>query len=208
MIINYQLYFVTEESVPTEELLTIVEKAIQGGVTIVQLREKKNSGRDFFEKAVRLKALTDKYRVPLIINDRVDIALAVGAAGVHVGQQDLPLTEVKKMVPPSMVVGVSCGTMEEAITAEQNGADYMGVGAVFPTNSKEDAKLLPERMLETIISSVSIPVVAIGGINLENIETLLPLKMAGVAVVSEIMKADSSYMAAKNFREVLSQKRV
>lgn len=205
MNINYQLYLVTEESVPTEELLTIVEEAIRGGATVVQLREKRNSGKTFFQKAQRLKEVTDQYRVPLIINDRVDVALAVKANGVHVGQEDLPLTEVRKIVPSSMIVGISCRTLEEAIAAEKDGADYIGVGAVFPTSTKDNAKVLPDGVLEEIINTVSIPVVAIGGITLENVFKISGLGISGVAVVSEIMKAEYPFEAAKKLNAILSQ---
>jgi len=201
--IDYQLYLVTEESVPVEELLSIVEEAIQGGVTTVQLREKKSSGRVFYEKAVKLKALTEKYQVPLFINDRVDIALAVRADGIHIGQQDLPLHEVKKIVPSSMLVGVSCGTVEEALAAEKGGADYIGVGAVFPTKSKKNAKVLEDGLLEKITRAVSIPVVAIGGINLENVSIIRNHDIAGIAVVSEIMKAEEPHEAARLLRDKL-----
>lgn len=202
-----KLYLVSDESVPLNELVTIVEEAIKGGVTAVQLREKKNTGLLFYEKAVRLKALTEKYRVPLFINDRVDIALAANADGVHIGQEDLPLSQVKKMVPPSMLVGVSCGSVEEAIAAEQSGADYIGVGAVFPTQSKDNAKLLPEGELERIIQSVTIPIVAIGGIKLRNLPAIRHLDIAGVAVVSEIMKANDPFKAAWLLREAFESKK-
>lgn len=198
-----KLYLVTEESVPLEQLLTIVEEAIKGGVTCVQIREKTNSGKLFFEKAVKLKELTSRYEIPLYINDRVDIALAANADGIHVGQEDLPLPEIKKIVPPSMLVGVSAGTVEEALAAERDGADYIGVGAVFPTKSKDNAKLLPEGELERIIAAVSIPVVAIGGIKLENIAEIRETGIAGVAVVSEIMKAENPLEAAEDLRKEL-----
>lgn len=199
-----KLYLVTEESIPLPELLAIVEEAIKGGVTAVQLREKTNSGKLFFEKALKLKELTSHYKVPLYINDRVDIALAVGADGIHVGQEDLPLTSIKQIIPSTVNVGVSAGSVEEAIAAEKDGADYIGVGAVFPTASKDDAKVLAEGELEKIIQAVSIPVVAIGGIKLNNLERLKDLPIAGIAIVSEIMKADSPRKAASLLREKLN----
>lgn len=202
---DYRLYLVTEESVPIDGLLSIVDEAIKGGVTMVQLREKRNSGRIFLEKAVRLKELTNRYHIPLIINDRVDIAMAAGADGVHVGQQDQPLTEVKKIISPSMIVGVSAGTIEEALDAERDGADYIGVGAVFPTASKDNAKLLSDGMLERIVDAVTIPVVAIGGIKYETISTIRDLKIAGIAVVSQIMNAQNPYEAANQLREELGE---
>ena len=197
----YSLNLVTEESVPLEELLRIISEAVEGGVTTVQLREKKSSGKLFYEKAKEVKTLLDHNDIPLIINDRVDIALAVGAAGVHVGQTDLPLLAIRKIVPPSMIIGISASTIEEALEAEKNGASYIGVGSVFTTQTKADANLLPEGMLEEIINAVSIPVVAIGGINLRNMKMLLDKKIAGIAVVSAIMNAENPYEAAAEFRE-------
>ncbi|MBU8878455.1 thiamine phosphate synthase [Bacillus sp. FJAT-29790] len=198
---NYKLYLVTEESVPIEELLRIIEEAIKGGVTLVQLREKKTTGSSFLKKAKSVKELLTRYDVPLIINDRVDVALAVNAAGVHVGQSDLPLSAVRIIVPDSMIVGISVSTVEEAKEAEENGADYIGVGAAFPTQSKSDAEVLPKGMLETIANAVSIPAVAIGGINLRNIETIRNINLAGVAIVSGIMKAENPFEAAVAFRK-------
>ncbi|QED47813.1 thiamine phosphate synthase [Cytobacillus dafuensis] len=197
---NYRLYLVTEESVPVEELLFKVEEAVKGGVTLVQLREKLSSGNLFYEKAKRLKKLLAQYHVPLIINDRVDVALAIDADGVHIGQNDIPLSVVKEIVPDSMIVGVSVSTVEEAREAEKNGADYLGVGAMFPTRSKSDAEELPSGMLDSILENVSIPIVAIGGIQLNNLAEIRDKNIAGIAVVSGIMKADDPFIAAKAFR--------
>lgn len=183
------LYLVTEESTPIDLLLEIVEKAVKGGVTIVQLREKHSTGKDFYEKAKKVKDIVDHYNVPLMINDRIDVALAVGASGVHIGQKDLPLPIVKALLPPTMKVGISVSTVAQAKEAEGKGADYIGVGAVFPTQTKKDARILPEGMLLAITAAVNIPVVAIGGINLDNIHTLKDKGLAGVAVVSAIMGA-------------------
>lgn len=201
---NYTLYLVTEESMPLDQLLLTVEEAVKGGVTIVQLREKKASGKNFFEKAKHLKALLSSYHVPLIINDRVDVALAVGADGVHIGQSDLPLAAVRNMVPSSMIVGISVSTIVEAKEAEENGANYIGVGAVFPTHSKDDAEVLPDGMLEAITNSVSIPAVAIGGIKLNHLPALREINIAGVAIVSGIMKAHDPYNAASSFLKEMS----
>lgn len=206
MKVNYNLYFVTDESVPLDKLLFIVEEAVKGGVSVVQLREKQSSGKSFFEKARYLKQLLQKYNVPLIINDRVDIALAVEADGVHIGQSDLPLKSVRKIVPSNMIVGVSVSTVEQAIEAERNGANYIGVGAVFPTNTKEDAKVLPEGMLEQIIQNIKIPAVAIGGIKIDNLSKIAVTGVDGIAVVSGIMKAknpkDAATLYLKKWREL------
>lgn len=195
------LYLVTEESTPIELLLEIVEKAVKGGVTIVQLREKQSTGKAFYEKAKKLKELLDRYDVPLMINDRIDIALAIGASGVHIGQNDLPLHVVRKMLPSSMKIGISVSTVEQAQEAEKDGSDYIGVGAVFPTKTKKDARVLPAGRLVEIIESVNIPAFAIGGINLDNIHTLKNQGLAGVSVVSAIMNAKRPELAASLLKE-------
>lgn len=197
--LDMTLYLVTEESVPLNSLLNVVTQAIQGGVTIVQLREKNGSGKEFYEKAKILKNHLDSYDIPLIINDRIDIAIAINAAGVHIGQTDLPLRIVKDIVPKSFIIGVSAGSLEEAMNAERDGATYIGVGSVFPTSTKEDAKLLPQGVLEEITKTVSIPVVAIGGIMIDNVDSLQNIGIAGVAVVSAIMKADKPSIVAEKF---------
>lgn len=202
--IDYSLYLVTEEEMPVKKLLHLIQESVAGGVTVVQLREKKSGGRDFFEKALQVKKLLDSLSVPLIINDRADVALAVGADGVHIGQSDLPLKAVKKILPESMVVGVSARTVKDAIAAEDEGADYIGSGSLFPTATKEDAKLLPMGALQQIVSAVSIPVVAIGGINEKNIGSLKESGAAGFAVVSALTKARSPKKAAKKLLEIIN----
>ena len=201
LTLDYRLYLVTEESLPIDVLLEKVEVAVKGGVTLVQLREKTSDGSTFIKKAVKLKQLLDRYEIPLIINDRIDVALAADAAGVHIGQNDLPLTAVRKIVPASMIVGVSTATVAEAKQAEMDGADYVGIGAIFPTKSKADAKLLPAGMLERIMQSIQIPAVAIGGITLENITELRGKGLAGAAIVSGLMRAEEPYHAAAAFRQ-------
>lgn len=188
---------VTEEAVPVEQMLSIIRQAVSGGVTAVQLREKTAVGNNFYEKAVQVKALLDSLSIPLIINDRVDIALAVEAAGVHLGQSDLPVKAARKIIPASMVVGVSAHTVEEAKAAEKSGADYIGAGSIFPTASKHDASLLPDGMLERIIESVSIPVVAIGGITERNASKLRSFMIDGIAVVSAITGSPNPKSAAQ-----------
>ena len=200
---NNSLYLVTEESVPLDTLLDIIQKSVAGGVDVVQLREKSSSGKLFYEKALAVKQLLQTTGVPLIINDRVDVALAIGADGVHVGQSDLPLQAVKKIIPETMIVGISAANLDEALEAERNGADYIGVGALFSTSSKEDAKVLPEGMFEKICEQVSIPVIAIGGLTADRIKTLSNCKISGAAIVSAIMKADHPEQAAKELKEIL-----
>ncbi|PTY78929.1 thiamine-phosphate diphosphorylase [Heyndrickxia sporothermodurans] len=199
MNVNYNLYLVTDERTPIGELLSIVEEAVQGGVTIVQLREKNSDGLTFYKKAKHLKALLKSYQVPLIINDRVDIALAVGADGIHVGQDDIPLSALKRIVPKSMIIGVSTQTIEQAQLAEKIGADYIGIGSAFPTKTKQDATVLSMETLKAIKDSVNIPAVAIGGITLDNFHQLKEINFSGIAVVSAIMKAKNPKEAAKKF---------
>ncbi|MGW6298950.1 thiamine phosphate synthase [Peribacillus butanolivorans] len=195
--IDLSLYLVTEESIAIEDLTKIIAEAVSGGVSIVQLREKNNSSLSFYKKASALKQLLHELSIPLIINDRVDIALAVGADGVHIGQDDLPLSVIKQLVPDNMIIGVSVSTLEEAIEAEQNGADYIGVGSIFPTKTKQDATLMANGVLEKICRSISIPAVAIGGITAENISSLSESGVSGTAVVSAIMNANSPQSAAE-----------
>ncbi|MFE5427766.1 thiamine phosphate synthase [Peribacillus simplex] len=201
--IDLSLYLVTEESLALEELARIIAESVSGGVSIVQLREKNNSSLSFYKKASALKQLLNELSIPLIINDRVDIALAVAADGIHIGQDDLPLPVVKQMVPEDMIVGVSVSTLEEALEAERNGADYIGVGSVFPTKTKQDATLMAIGDLEKICRSVSIPAVAIGGITADNISTLSDSGLSGTAVVSAIMNADSPKRASESLLKII-----
>ncbi|RRN72445.1 thiamine phosphate synthase [Peribacillus simplex] len=201
--IDLSLYLVTEESIAIEELTNIIAESVSGGVSIVQLREKNNSSLSFYKKASALKQLLSELSIPLIINDRVDIALAVEADGIHIGQDDLPLPVIKQMVPDDMIVGVSVSTLEEALEAEQNGADYIGVGSVFPTKTKQDATLMAIEDLEEICRSVSIPAVAIGGITADNISSLSDSGLSGTAVVSAIMNADSPKIASELLLKII-----
>lgn len=201
--IDLSLYLVTEESIAIEELTKIIAESVSGGVSIVQLREKNNSSLSFYKKASALKQLLGELSIPLIINDRVDIALAVEADGIHIGQDDLPLPVIKQMVPDDMIVGVSISTLEEALEAEQNGADYIGVGSVFPTKTKQDATLMAIEDLEEICRSVSIPAVAIGGITADNISSLSDSGLSGTAVVSAIMNADSPKIASELLLKII-----
>ncbi|MFS0600819.1 thiamine phosphate synthase [Peribacillus frigoritolerans] len=201
--IDLSLYLVTEESIAIEELTKIIAQSVSGGVSIVQLREKNNSSLSFYEKASALKQLLNELSIPLIINDRVDIALAVGADGIHIGQDDLPLPVVKKMVPEDMIVGVSVSTLEEALEAERCGADYIGVGSVFPTKTKQDATLMALEDLGEICRGVSIPAVAIGGITADNISALSDSGLSGTAVVSAIMNADNPKTASESLLKII-----
>ncbi len=196
------LYLVTDPGAG-EAVPGIVEAALSGGVTMVQLREKTADSRAFFERARLLKTLTDAGCVPLIINDRLDICLATDAAGLHIGQSDLPAAVARKWLPEDKILGVSAHTVEEAKQAEQDGADYLGVGAVFPTDTKPDAESVSIEILKKICAAVRIPVVAIGGIGEENIQKLAGSGIAGIAVVSAVMSANCPQEAALRLKRKL-----
>lgn len=202
--VNYRLYLVTDrDMLKNVDLYTAVEEAIKGGVTLVQLREKDITTQDFYKTAVEIKKVTDKYNVPLIINDRMDIALAVNAAGLHVGQDDMPCHIARKLLGNDRILGVSARTLEEAIKAEKDGADYIGVGAVFPTSTKGDAKAVSIELLKKIKESVSIPVVAIGGINEKNASLLKPANIDGISVISGILGKEDIRGAAETLKEIM-----
>lgn len=184
---NMCLYAVTDRSwVGEKSFLEQIEESLDGGITLLQLREKKLSRKEFLEEACKVKQLTDKYQVPLIINDDVEIALQIDASGVHVGQKDMDAGEAREKLGPDKILGVSCRTVEDAIKAEKMGADYLGVGAMFATSTKTEAEVITKERLASICQAVSIPVVAIGGIKEENIEELHGSGISGVAVISGI----------------------
>ncbi|HHW67112.1 MAG TPA: thiamine phosphate synthase [Epulopiscium sp.] len=186
--VDYKLYLVTDRDILAgRNLESAVEEAIQGGVTLVQLREKDITSLEFYNMALRIKRITSQYNIPLIINDRLDIALAVDAEGVHLGQRDIPCVIARKIIGENKIVGVSASTFEEAKKAEKDGADYIGVGAVFPTSTKQDARDVSVDLLKEIKQSVAIPVVAIGGINEDNVSLLKDTNIDGIAVVSAIL---------------------
>ena len=196
--VNYKLYLVTDRDIlKGRDICEAVEEAIEGGVTLVQLREKDISTLEFYNIAFKVKRVTDKYNVPLIINDRLDIALSIDAAGIHVGQDDMPAEIARKLVGDKKILGVSVATVEEAKKAEKDGADYIGVGAMFPTNSKDDARAVSIEILKKIKESVAIPVVAIGGINTKNVSLLEPTNIDGIAVISDVLGKDSIKEAAE-----------
>ena len=172
-----------------EDFLKKVEEACMSGVTLVQLREKECTTREYYELATKVKDITDKYHIPLIIDDRVDICLAVDASGVHIGADELPVEVVRKLIGKDKILGVTAKTVERALEAEQHGADYLGVGAIYPTTTKVITQPTSIDTLKEITTTVSIPIVAIGGIKEDNMEPLKGTGIAGVAIVSEIMKA-------------------
>ena len=177
-----------------------VEAALRGGVTCVQLREKHMTDSEFAEEAVRLRELCHSFGVPLIINDNVNVALEAGADGVHVGRDDMPAAEIRRLVGSDFIIGATCKTVEQAKTAQAEGADYMGVGAVFPSPTKKNAIRVTKDELRRICGAVEIPAVAIGGVSLENMAQLRGLGMAGFAVVSAIFATDDAEKAAGRLR--------
>ena len=185
---NYTLYLCTDRRLMTTDTLEeAVELAIQGGVTVVQLREKDCTSREFYEEAEKVKAITDAYEIPLLINDRLDIALAVGADGVHLGQTDIPVWAARDILGADKIVGATANTLEKAEEAWKSGADYLGVGDVFGTSTKADTIHVTLEELAAIKKQVEIPVVAIGGINAENISWLKATGVDGAAVISAIL---------------------
>lgn len=199
---NLLLYAVTDRAwVGRQTLLEQIESALAGGVTLVQLREKRMSGEDLGREAREIRALCHRYGVPLILNDDVDAALASGADGVHVGAEDLPVRSVRERVGQGMIVGATAKTVAQAQAAEAAGADYLGVGAVFPSPTKRNAIRITAEELRTICASVSIPAVAIGGITRENLGELRGCGMAGIAVVSAIFSAEDIQAAARELRD-------
>ncbi len=201
--VDYTLYLVTDRDLmSTGTLEEAVEKAVCGGCTIVQLREKTASSLEFYESALKVKAVTDKYNVLLIINDRVDIALAIDAAGIHVGQSDLPARVVRKLIGGEKILGVSANSVEAALKAQQDGADYIGVGALYSTNTKTDAGVIARGQLLEVRKAVNIPVVGIGGINRQNAGELVTTGIDGIAVVSAIISQKDICGAAKELLDI------
>lgn len=196
--LDLSLYLVTNNSEDEEEFLNIIEESLKGGVSVVQLREKKAETLDFYNLALKVKEITQKYNVPLIINDRIDIALAIDADGVHVGQSDMPAKTARSMIGEDKILGVSAANINEAKKAQRDSADYIGVGAVYPTNTKDDATSVPKKELKEIVKSVDIPVVAIGGITPENAHELNDCEINGLSVVSAIMEAENPKIASEN----------
>lgn len=184
-----------------EDFLKKVEEACRSGVTLVQLREKECSTREYYELAKKVKTITDMYQIPLIIDDRVDICLAVDASGVHIGADELPVDVVRNMIGNDKILGVTAKTVERALEAEKHGADYLGVGAIYPTTTKVITQPTSIETLRKIATTVSIPIVAIGGIKEDNMEPLKGTGIAGVAIVSEIMKADNIQEKCQSLRK-------
>jgi thiamine-phosphate pyrophosphorylase len=197
------LYLVTDERPNGDELLPIIRAAIEGGATAIQLRRKHELGRSFVELGHAIRNVTREKGVLFIVNDRVDVALLVDADGVHVGQDDISCLDAKRLMG-DRIVGISAETVEEALQAQRDGADYLGVGAVYPTRSKPDAGYTGIDGLQNIVQAVQIPVVAIGGIERSNIGQVMETRVAGVAVVSAIMSAQDPRQAASDLRSLMN----
>ena len=186
-----RLYLVTNRYQDSlESFLEKIETACRSGVTIVQLREKNLTTNQYYQLAKEAKEITDDYQVPLIIDDRLDVCLAVDAAGLHIGDDELPVSVARQVLGPEKILGVTAKTVKRALEAEEGGADYLGTGAIFPTTTKENAPITLISTLKTICQRVAIPVVAIGGLTSENIDQLIGTGIAGVAVVRDLMQAE------------------
>jgi thiamine-phosphate pyrophosphorylase len=195
------LYFITDSTGLTEEeFLSRTEAALRGGITLLQLREKDKSTGQYMDLAQKVHRLTRKYNVPLIIDDRVDVALAVDAEGVHVGQSDMPVAAARKLLGADKIIGATAKTVPQALEAYGQGADYLGVGAIYPTTTKVRTVLTSTDTLRDICNAVPIPVNAIGGLNRDNIHVLTGIPIAGICVVSAIMKAEDPRQAAEELK--------
>ena len=207
MKLDLSLYLVTDKINKTDdEFLKIIEEAIKGGTTVVQIREKEGETLDFYNLALKVKEITSKYNVPLIVNDRIDVALAIKSEGVHIGQTDMPADVARSLIGDEMILGVSASTVEEARKAEKDGADYIGTGAVFPTATKDDAPSITKDDLKEVTGSINIPTVAIGGITLENASELAGTGISGISVVSAIMNSEDPKTASENLLKIYNEK--
>lgn len=204
MRLDLRVYVITDRTFRGRSHEDVARAALVGGATVLQLRDKQASGRELVGWARQLRALTRRARVTFLVNDRVDVALAADADGAHVGDEDLPVADARRLLGPGRVVGASAGTVEEALRAQQEGADYLGVGPVFPTATKADAgTAIGLEGLRRIASAVRIPVVGIGGITADNAAEVIRAGAAGVAVISAVAGADDMVQAARRLREVV-----
>ena len=200
--LDTSLYFITDSTgLSEEEFLRRTEEALQGGVTLLQLREKNRTTREYLSLAEKVHELTRRYGVPLLIDDRLDVAMAMDAEGVHLGQSDLPIRIARRILGPDKIVGATAKTVPQATEAYEQGADYLGVGAIYPTTTKVKTVLTSTDTLRDICKAVPIPVNAIGGLNKTNIDVLCGIPIAGICVVSAIMKADDPRQAAVDLRD-------
>ena len=202
MKLDTTLYFITDSTtVPEDRFLPVVEAACKGGATIIQLREKDRSTREYLQLAEAVHAITARYGIPLIIDDCVDVALAIGAEGVHVGQSDMPVRLARKLMGENAIVGATAKTVPQALEAYEQGADYLGCGAIYPTTTHVKTVITPVETLKDVVKAVPIPVNAIGGLNKDNIFVLKGSGIAGVCAVSAIMKAADPETAARELKQ-------
>ena len=202
MKLDTTLYFITDSTgFEKDEFLRRVRSALEGGVTIIQLREKNRTTREYIELAAAVHEITSEFGIPLIIDDRIDVMLATGAEGVHVGAEDMPVATARKLIGKDKILGATAKTVEAATKAYNDGADYLGVGAIYPTTTKVKTILTSTETLDAITKAVPIPVNAIGGLNSTNLGVLKGINIAGVCAVSAIMKADSPKTAAEELRQ-------
>lgn len=198
-----RLYFITDSTNLEENIfLNKVEEALKGGVTLLQLREKEKTTREYIDLATKVHKITKKYGVPLIIDDRIDVAMAVDAEGIHLGQSDMPIDVARKILGDDFIIGATAKTVGQATEAYKNGADYLGVGAIYPTTTKVKTVITSTETLDAICKAVPISVNAIGGINKNNIHILKNIPIAGICVVSAIMKSQDPKKAAEELRRV------
>ncbi|MBO4954746.1 MAG: thiamine phosphate synthase [Clostridia bacterium] len=196
--LDMTLYFITDSTGLSEEaFFRCVEEALKGGVTLLQLREKDKTTREYIALAEKVHQLTLKYQIPLLIDDRIDVALAIGAEGVHLGQSDLPIGMARRILGDKMIIGATAKTVPQALEAYEQGADYLGVGAIYPTTTKVKTILTSTQTLDEICRAVPIPVNAIGGLNKTNLQVLEGIGIAGICVVSAIMKANNPQLEAE-----------
>jgi thiamine-phosphate pyrophosphorylase len=205
MMVDYSVYLVTDRELARgRTTLEIAAAAIRGGVSCIQLREKTCSTREFIDEALAIRSLLARHEIPLIINDRVDVALAVKADGIHLGQKDMPCSMARQLIPESMIVGISVESLDDAIAAQKDGADYLGVSPIYSTPTKTDtAQPLGLEGLRSIRSEVDLPLVGIGGLNADNAEAVIHNGADGVAVVSAIVAADDPEAATRALSEIV-----
>ena len=200
------LYLVTNrDGMSDDKFLETILEACEGGITMLQLREKEASTRDFYELAVKVKEITDRYGIPLLINDCVAICLAIDADGVHIGDDELPIWKTRELIGPDKILGVSAKTVAKGIEAKFDGADYLGVGAIYPTTTKVQTHLTSMETLTQIINESKLPTVAIGGIKEENILSFEGTPIAGVSIVSDIMKAENVPLKVSKLKELIDE---
>lgn len=205
--LDTRIYFITDSTPYTEqEFLDRVRSALRGGVSLIQLREKERSTREYIDLAHKVGALAQEFGVPLIIDDRIDVALASGVQGVHLGQSDMPIKTARKILGEDFIIGATAKTVEQALEAFEQGADYLGVGAIYPTTTKVKTVLTSTEMLDKICKAVPIPVNAIGGLNKDNIDVLKGIGISGICAVSAIMKADDPENAVRELSAAVKEK--